>query len=198
MPVTSSEIEELVTAACRDFRTQEIPNMKATARKHGAPPGRGYRRWNCLAESRIDAGGANKVLDDAAEQALCLHIDFADQLDIPIREKTLTKAANSILRNRHSGDSPRRVISAMWPSRWLNRHQEYKKRALKPLATSQKNSHDPAPIEKWFQKLLAVKQEYGIFDNDTYNMDETGFRIGVGRKYTVIPRAGNKRPQLRT
>jgi transposase-like protein len=79
MPVTCSEIEELVIAACRDLQTQEIPNIKATARKHGAPPGRVYRRWNCLAESRIDAGEANKVLDDAAaKQALCLYINFTD------------------------------------------------------------------------------------------------------------------------
>jgi hypothetical protein len=78
MPVTCSEIEELVIAACRDLQTQEIPNIKATARKHGAPPGRVYCRWNCLAESRIDAGGTNKVLDNAAEQALCLYINFTD------------------------------------------------------------------------------------------------------------------------
>jgi hypothetical protein len=38
MPVTCAEIRELVIAACRDLQTQEIPNIKATAREHGAPP----------------------------------------------------------------------------------------------------------------------------------------------------------------
>jgi hypothetical protein len=67
IPVSCAEIEELVIAACRDLQTQEIPNIKATARKYSVLPGRVYRQWNCLTESRISAGGANKVLDNAAE-----------------------------------------------------------------------------------------------------------------------------------
>lgn len=59
-----------------------------------------YRRFLGRACSRIDAGGANEALNETAEQALCLYIDFADDLGIPVREQTLTKAANSILRNR--------------------------------------------------------------------------------------------------
>jgi hypothetical protein len=38
---------------------------------------------------------------------------------------------------------------------------------------------------------LAVKSEYRIVDTDIYNIDETGFSIGVGRRHRVITRAGN-------
>jgi Tc5 transposase DNA-binding domain len=138
----------------------------ATARKYKTPKSRVYRRFTGKSNSRIEAGGANKVLDDAAEQALCLYIEFADDLGIPIRERSLTKAADSILRNRHSGKDPPRVVSAMWASRWLKRHPEYQKKNMKPLATSRKNTHDPEGIKKWFDKLCACKQEYGIHDND--------------------------------
>jgi Tc5 transposase DNA-binding domain len=125
MPVTCAEIEELVIKACEDLQTQETPKIAATARKYNAPKDRVYRRWNGLSRSRIDAGGANKALDDAAEEALCLYIEFADDLGIPIREKTLVKAANSILRNHHVGDNPPRTVSNKWPSRWLKRHPEF-------------------------------------------------------------------------
>jgi hypothetical protein len=97
MPVTYAELEERVIAACEDLEKQEILKIAATARKYNAPKDRVYRRWTGRAYSRIAVGGANKALDDAAEQALCLYIDFADDLSISIREKSLTKAVNSIL-----------------------------------------------------------------------------------------------------
>jgi DDE superfamily endonuclease/Tc5 transposase DNA-binding domain len=131
------------------------------------------------------------VLDEAAEEAMCKYIDFADEVGIPLREKSLIIAANAILRNWHSGDGSPCTVSKMWPAHWLDRHSEYQKRSRKPLAVTRKNTHDPEGISRWFDKLLAVKEEYGILDDDIHNMDETGFRIGVGRKHKVITRAGN-------
>jgi DDE superfamily endonuclease/Tc5 transposase DNA-binding domain len=196
MPVTYAEEEERILEACDDLENQENPLYAATARKFGVHPKRLYRRFTGRTQSRIDAGGTNKVLDDAAEHALCMYIDFADDLGIPIREKTLTKAANSILQNRRVGEDPPRVVSKMWASRWLARHPEYKKRARKPLAVARKNTHNPEAIQCWFDKLLAVKERFGILDSDIHNMDETGFRIGVGRAHKVITRAGNNRQYL--
>jgi Tc5 transposase DNA-binding domain len=89
-----------------------------------------------LSRSRIDAGGANKALDNAAKEALYPYIEYADDLGIPVREKTLVKAANSILRNRHFGEGPSRVVSDRWPSRWLKKHSEFRKKYFKPLTIS--------------------------------------------------------------
>jgi hypothetical protein len=96
MPVTCAEIEQLVIQACEDLETQEIPKIAATARKYNAPKDRIYRRWKGISCSQIEAGDVDKALDDAAEEALCLYIKFADDLDIPIQEKMLVKAINSI------------------------------------------------------------------------------------------------------
>ena len=117
MPVTYAEIEKRVLEACYDLETQEHPNIAATARKYDAPKTRVYRRWMGLTRSRIEAGGVNKVLDDAVEQVLCLYIDFADDLDISIREKSLTKVTNSILRNHYFRERSSCVVSAIWTAR---------------------------------------------------------------------------------
>jgi hypothetical protein len=77
----------------------------------------------------------------------------------------------------------------MWASRWLTRHPEYKKKTLKPLAIARKNSHNLTDIERWFKKLHTVRQEYRVLDENIHNMDETGFRIGVGRSHKVITRS---------
>jgi hypothetical protein len=97
MPVTYAEVEERVIEAYYDLETQEIPNISAIARKYNALKSQVYQRFIGKSNSRIEAGGANKVLNDAAKQALCLYIKFADDLDISIRESSLTKAMNSIL-----------------------------------------------------------------------------------------------------
>ena len=47
-------------------------------------------------------------------------------------------------------------------------------------------------IQEWYLKLQAIIEEHGIQPGDIWNMDETGFCIGVGRDQLVVTR--NKRP----
>jgi hypothetical protein len=44
MPTTYRDIEERITEACEDLKTQEIPNVRGTARKYEVPRGRLQRR----------------------------------------------------------------------------------------------------------------------------------------------------------
>jgi Tc5 transposase DNA-binding domain len=196
MPITCQDIEERVIEACEDLEHQEIRNIAKTAREFDVPEGRLRRRFQGKALSYIDREAHNKVLNEAAERSLCLYIDLADEIGLPIREQTLVIAANAILRNHHSGDGPPRTVSKMWLSRWLSRHPEYQRKTKKPLAAVRKNIHNPQAIQAWFDKLLTVIRTYGIVDTDIYNMDETGFRIGVGRRHKVITRASNNRQYL--
>jgi hypothetical protein len=53
------------------------------------------------------------------------------------------------------------------------------------------NTYDVKGLNKWFEKLKAVREKYGIIDQNIYNMNETGFRIGVSRQHKVIIRANN-------
>jgi hypothetical protein len=47
-------------------------------------------------------------------------------------------------------------------------------------------------LKRWFRKLNAVREEYGVVDQDIYNIDKTGFWIEVERKYRVIIKASSK------
>lgn len=85
MLITWAEIGDLVHKACEDLQTQKLPITTATARKYKASRGRVQRQWNGISQSKIDAGGANQALGKAAEEALCLYINFADKLSIPIQ-----------------------------------------------------------------------------------------------------------------
>lgn len=61
------------------------------------------------AKSRLEK--QNKILNEQADKALCQYIDCADNLRISIQETLLVNTANSILRNRYTGDSFFRTLS---------------------------------------------------------------------------------------
>jgi len=190
MPITNSEIEERVIEACEWLNAQKKPCFAKAARKYGVHKDRVRRRFLGKAGDSSNIGGHNKRLNYDEDQALCAYIDLADDIGLPIREKTLVVAANAILQNHYVHPPP---LSAAWPSRRLSRHPDYQKKFRKPLSTLRKNTHDIEGLEKWFRKLQTLREEYGIVDEDIHNMDETGFRIGVGRKHKIITKMTTKR-----
>jgi hypothetical protein len=64
--------------------------------------------------------------------------------------------------------------------RFIARRSETKSQLNRPRGYRRILCSDPAIIEPWFELVANVKAKYGILDEDTYNFDETGFRIGVG------------------
>jgi hypothetical protein len=97
MPITNSDIEERVIEACEWLNTQNKPCYAKAARKYGVHKDRVRRRFLGKALDSSNIGGHNKRLNDDEDRALCAYIDLADGIGLPIREKTLTVAANSIL-----------------------------------------------------------------------------------------------------
>lgn len=41
-------------------------------------------------------------------------------------------------------------------------------------------------VLEWYNSLAAVLQDEGIVPEDIWNMDETGFRIGVGNNQAIV------------
>ena len=72
------------------------------------------------------------------------------------------------------------------PNVLLTATLKYFKCEQKPLAAERDNAHDINSMTKKFEAYQAVRTERGIADEDTWNMDETDFRIGCGRCHWVI------------
>jgi hypothetical protein len=92
---------------------QKRPYFSKAARKYGVHKDRVRRRFLEKTASLCESGGHNKRLNDEEDCALCAYIDFADEIGLPIREKTLIMAANSILRKYYSNSPP---VSKIWAS----------------------------------------------------------------------------------
>ena len=64
-----------------------------------------------------------------------------------------------------------------------------------PLSVNRKLAHRPEDILGCYQHFQRVRIELGITDEDIWNMDETGFRIGVEKAQYVVSTHATK--QLR-
>ena len=49
-----------------------------------------------------------------------------------------------------------------------------------------KNGHKPEELLAWFERFYHQYVEKSIVPEDCYNMDETGFRIGIGKDQWAI------------
>lgn len=56
----------------------------------------------------------------------------------------------------------------------------------KKLDANRAASEDVKVVEEYYKKLLDVITKHGLVANDIWNMDETGFRIGVGKDQLII------------
>jgi len=59
-------------------------------------------------------------------------------------------------------------------------------RRTQPIDIERKMAHDPHNIEIWFDRYRRVIERHGILFDDVWNMDETGFRVGIGRGDKVL------------
>jgi hypothetical protein len=90
----------------KTLRSKKTRKSQKTARKYGVHKDRVRRRFRGIAGPSYNKGGHNKRLTNDEDKALCLYIDFAEDIGLPIREKTLMAAANSILRSHYENPSP--------------------------------------------------------------------------------------------
>ncbi|KJZ69887.1 hypothetical protein HIM_10720 [Hirsutella minnesotensis 3608] len=104
-------------------------------------------------------------------------------MNLAVRPGFVTDATNNILRER-SGQADF-IIGSKWTSRFLKRHGYFKK-LQKKLHAERQASEDLTRVTNYFQTLEKVVQEHGIPPDDIWNMDETGFRIGVGKDQLIV------------
>lgn len=111
-----------------------------------------------------------------------LHYIFAlDEIGQSLRYERITTVANNILDDSHDEDGPAPVIGQHWAKRFIKRYSELHKAKQKPMELERKLAHDPEMLSNWFERFQKLREQYQVLDDDIWNFDETGFRIGVGK-----------------
>ncbi|KJZ71080.1 hypothetical protein HIM_09499 [Hirsutella minnesotensis 3608] len=176
-------MEERVKGAVEHIEKFPCAKVATVAREFGVPRGRlRYRLQGRPA--KIGQKATNTKLSRPEEAALCRYIDRLDAINLTVRVEFVADAANCILRERF-GRSEVPVVGPNWTSRFLKRHG-YLKRRQKKLQAERQASEDLTRVHQYFETLQQVVQENGIPPEDIWNMDETGFRIGVGKDQLIV------------
>jgi cell division septum initiation protein DivIVA len=178
--------EERIQRALDAIKDAPNPNISQVARTFNCNVRRLRYRWK-TGKSKITEGGKNKRLDNSQSKALCRILDRLDRTGLPATIPMLRSIGNHLLLNVSDSETPPQPLGPLWAKRWLTAHPKYKIKKGKPLAILRKLAHNPINVTRWMEdEYWATRQKYGILDEDCYNMDQTGCRIGVGRARQVI------------
>ena len=110
---------------------------------------------------------------------------FAPRLDI------LRAWANKLLAMEADGSpDPPPTVGVNWASNFVKRHPQYKVASSQPLAAVRAHCLDRRHVLDWIDNLERAIRDYGIVDDDIYNVDETGFLSGAVRRGKIITHAG--------
>jgi hypothetical protein len=187
-------VEDRITEALASINPENSkPNIKELAKKFAVP----YRRLLHRSKgrpSRSQREPVNLRLNDTEELALCRFLDIMEESGLYARTYQIERIANSILSRRPGPPEP--PVGPTWPTRFLRRHPEYFTKKQRTLDIERKESHERRDIEVFFERWKKIIEKYGINPADTYNFDETGFRIGMGRHQKIITRDPKARPYI--
>jgi len=191
---SSMDIEDRIQEAIEKISHEEKPNIPATARDLKLPEHRLRARLKGR-QSRHQRPASNRKLSPDQELALCQYWNRLDEIGLPARCRHIGSYANAILaRAHHDSSTPAPTISRMWTGRFLQRHPEYLIRKQKTLDVKRKEleAHDIDDLNGWFDRYKSIRDKKGILPQNTYNFDETGFRIGIGKDQWVVTRDSKK------
>ncbi|RII21692.1 hypothetical protein CUC08_Gglean000858 [Alternaria sp. MG1] len=131
--------------------------------------------------SRRDSRPNSSKLQMHEEQIIVQYIRKLDAGSFAPTLSYVREMANQLLAARGGGQ-----VGEKWARNLVRR-----KPAIKSQITRQRDHQrvlcsNPAIISPCFNLVRNVKAKYGILDEDTYNFDEAGFRIGVGGSVKVV------------
>ena len=73
-----------------------------------------------------------------------------------------------------------------WVSGYLSRHLTLQAKYSCILDQDQFLAQNQDIIQDWFNLYRSIKAEHGILDEDTYNMDENGYIMGIAGSSKVV------------
>jgi hypothetical protein len=131
-------------------------------------------------------GGKNRVLSTIQTEALKKWILEQYYLGLGAN-RGMVLAAICQLR------SPLPEPSQSWLTKYIrNELKDFHFITTKPIAQQRTKAQDESKIVKWFEEYSEFVLKRGIKPESIWNMDETGFRIGIpGGERVIVPRTAN-------
>jgi hypothetical protein len=134
---------------------------------------------------RSQAHEAEQILSHAEEKELVRWITRLTITGYAPRHLTLREMAEEVGNRRVKQINDPSIqlvtyapIGHQWIPRFLCRHLELASVMTRRIDAPRIKDASPEALQKWFEKLDRVMEEFGIEWGNIYNMDESGFAIG--------------------
>ena len=109
-----------------------------------------------------------------------------DKCGLPLQLPTVSYLAQLLLSARLSQPFHTITIGGHWINHFIKHHPELRSKYSRKYDYQHAKCEDSKLIKAWFAQVQETIEKYGIISKDIYNMDETGFQMGVASTAKVI------------
>ena len=177
--------EERVQLALKAFKDGQFETKKAASLAFDVPETTLRRRIQGIA-SRSKRAYNGLKLSSTEESTLSAWILDMDKRGLPLQLATVSYLAQLLLSARLSQPPHSITIGGHWVNHFIKRHPELKSKYTRKYDYQRAKCEDPRLIKAWFAQVQEIIEKYGILTEDIYNMDETGFQMGVASTAKVV------------
>lgn len=181
MPDNSKE--ERIRLALEAYKKHLFPSKNAAAKAYDVPLSTFKTQVNgttCRQESVANG----RKLTPTEEKTLSLWIIDMGQRGLPLQISTVCYLAQLLLSARLSSQTA--YVGEHWVTRYIQHHTELSSKYSQKYDYQRAKCEDPELIMGWYKCFHDVIEKYGIVEQDIYNMDETGFQMGMTSTAKVI------------
>lgn len=178
--------ENDIGKAIQQYQITPGASLRGVAREFNLSEATLRRRLSTAATWKKPHNSQSK-LSEAEEVAICKYIDRLDYVNLAVKPCHIADAASRIIFERSSITEQQRLqpLKTLWATRFIRRHNYHKGRRS-ALSADRAAAEELERVQEYFQKLKAQVEEGGLQPQDIWNMDETGFRLGVGSNDVIV------------
>ena len=140
-----------------------------------------YRRINGRRD-QVSYGISKRRLTPEEEESIKSWVLEIQSQGFPPRVAQLREMAEELLKAK--GDY--KELGKNWVSGFLNCHPTLQAKYSRTLDQDRFLAQNRDIIQDWFNLYQSIKAEYGILDEDTFNMDENGYMMGIAGSSKVV------------
>jgi hypothetical protein len=132
------------------------------------------RRHKGSQHARTEEARERQLLNPQQEHELVLYIERCTRRGLPPTREMVQNFASVITKCE---------VSCSWVTRFLHRHADELTIKWSPRIDRERHKADsPSKYKLYFELLHSKMQEHGVNVENTYNMDEKGFHVGVAKR----------------
>ena len=176
--------EKWMNMAIEAFNKGQFQSKKVCARIFDVPPSTFKTHVNGITSCKESSANSWK-LSDIEEESLSKWILDMNQRGLPLQISNVCHLAQLLL-SAWLKPSQDAFISEQWVSQFIQHHYELKSKYTHQYDYQRAKCEDPGLIKGQFDCVQRTILRYGILEQDIYNMNETGFQMGVASTAKII------------